>query len=300
MSEANHTVGTADEFGRALATAGDDAVIRLERHTSIDVTDRDLPNLPPGVRLVAGTDADDRPAATLRDETCESGETLEAAGGADVRGVTFYGPEANPIDLDRSLERSGLFLHGPEATVSGCAFHGWPVAGVAVGSKATETEARITDCTVRDNLMGGYGYGVLQYNGSAEIAGCRFDFNRHSIASFGSPTCYYHAHDNAVGPHTRSHAFDVHGREVDGRVVAGRGFRIEGNTFEFTRDLDGDPQEAVAVRGVPLDRGYAHDNRFTHARPPEAPGGQGDAIRQETVDDWTNLEVYDNEYGYVG
>jgi len=102
------------------------------------------------------------------------------------------------------------------------------------------------------------GYGVVVNNGLFRIEANLFDNNRHSIASTGSRFTDYIATYNIVSRRSTSHNFDVHGghdRE-DGTAIAGRRIVIAFNTF-----TDPDAQQAVEIRGVPVEGAWITHNR---------------------------------------
>ena len=304
---ATWSASTRDELETAFADAATGEVIRVPEGSVIDASGLSFTSPPHGGKLVAGSGAKDRPAATIIKKDF-SRNFIKAAGDFEVSGLNFIGPEHDRIPLNDAKIASCLHLYGDRATVGGCAFYGWPQAAVELGSRKSETESVVRNSTFRHCLMDGYGYGIELYNGHATVRNCDFDFTRHAIAAFGYPTCGYEARYNRVGPFTLSHAFDMHAlvenlgeKKATDRgfdpVTAGGDVHIHHNVFQFTHDLEGRPQEAIAIRGVPDGQCVIHDNEFAHATAPSEPGGQGEAFRQQRVDEWTRVAAVANEYG---
>lgn len=301
------TARTKGELVDALEDASEGDVTRVPPGSVIDVTGVGEIRLNHNGKLLSGSGADDRPAATLIKRDFDR-NFLSCAGEFSLAGFTFIGPELNRVPLSDGKLASAAYLHGERAVVGGCAFYGWPMAAVELGSKASETESVVRHSTFRHCLMEGYGYGVELYNGSAKIHNNDFDFTRHAISAFGYPTCSYEAWNNRVGPFTLSHAFDMHAlvETLGADTARERGFNpktaggdihIHHNMFQFTHDLEGRGQEAIAIRGVPDGVCVINDNEFAHDEPPKEPGGQGDAYRQQRVSELTRVAAVSNTYG---
>lgn len=293
----------------ALDGGGDGSEILIEKDAMLDVTGYSFSNFPHNVTIRSKSD-EPRSASIIRRDRPDGDELTRGYGNAEIRNINLLGPERNVVPNEEENEYGGLFLLGERAKVVGCSFSGWPVAGLLLGSMRNETDAEVRDTRFEYCLNDEYGYGIQHYNGSMLAQGNYFNHTRHAIASFGYPTCHYIARRNVVGPYTLSHAFDSHnlaenrgGRE---RVrdlgfnpdVAGGRIIIEWNDFQFTHDMGGNPQEAIAVRGIPDQGVVIARNRFAHRREPDPPGGQGSAFRQQMTDGgWERVFPFENEYG---
>lgn len=295
---------------RGLRTALRDAAPADVVYVACDLDlsgETDLP-VPAGVRLVGGRDlAAGRAGPRVTVGRADTSGTLFLARGDDVRvaGLRLLGPrpERYGVADPNSHDRTALHLLGTGGAVVNCELAGWPHAAVAVGSRTHTPRARIASCHVHHNAQAGLGYGVEVFDGHAVVEDCVFDHNRHAVDGFGHRGCGYEARCNYVGPHTYSHVFDMHrlDENVDGAdAVAGRIVDVHHNTVTAARDVDGSPQEAVAVRGVPEGRARIWRNRFAHEEPPVEPGGQGDAYRQGGVSTWRRFDARDNAYAGAG
>jgi hypothetical protein len=114
---------------------------------------------------------------------------------------------------------------------------------------------------------------VIEYN--------RFDWNRHSIAGTGRPSCGYVARHNVELGVSLSHCFDMHGGRdrKDGTDIAGTSIEIYNNTFRA-------PQTSVVIRGVPRESCEIHHNWFPRH------GNPAQAVRASA-----KTKVEDNAYG---
>lgn len=303
--DADVVVDTARDLRTALREAAPADVVYVADGAALDVSGAtDLP-VPSGVRLVGGRDlAAGCAGARITVGRDDTSGTLLLARGDDVRvaGLRLLGPRPEHYEVadPNSHDRTAVHLLGTGGAVVNCELAGWPHAAVAVGSRSHAPRARVASCHVHHNALEGLGYGVEVFDGHAVIENCVFDHNRHAVDGFGHRGCGYEARCNYIGTHTYSHVFDMHrlDENVDGaEEVAGRLVDVHHNTVAAARDVDGSPQEAVAIRGVPADRVRIWRNRFAHAGPPEVePGGQGDAYRQGGVSTWQRLDVRDNVY----
>lgn len=303
--DADVVVDSASGLRTALREATPADVVYVADGATVDLSGAtDLP-VPSGVGLVGGRDlAAGRPGALLTVGRDDTAGTLFLARGNDVRvaGLRLVGPrpERYEVAAPNSHDRTALHLLGTGGEVVNCELAGWPHAAVAVGSRSHAPRARVASCHVHHNALEGLGYGVEVFDGHAVVEDCVFDHNRHAVDGFGHRGCGYEARRNYVGPHTYSHVFDMHrlDENVDGAdPVAGRLVDVHHNTVAAVADVDGTPQEAIAVRGVPTERVRVWRNRFAHEGPPEAaPGGHGDAYRQGNVPGWRRFDARSNVY----
>lgn len=231
-------------------------------------------------------------------------------------GVAFEGPEteyfdprdrvaSDDWDSDRVEDwyASGIFCYDEsEFEAYGCEFSGWTMAGVELGARNYETQAKFHRCTFHDNIMETLGYGVEQYNGHAEFDLCFFDRCRHGIAGFGYPEESYTLRRSVIGPGPwAGHAIDMHklaNNLSSGDDTAGRKILIEYCTFLSTWDLGGYEQEGFTLRGIPIERGDLQDCKFAHPTKPSSPNVQGNAYRQE-VPSWKQFYVKNNDFGDI-
>lgn len=148
--------------------------------------------------------------------------------------------------------------------VDNCEILGWGHAGVSLTSGSHYSH--IHHNYIHHNRRYGLGYGVcLGYCTDANpifslIEGNLFDYNRHHIASMGTPGDSYEARYNICLTFDVSHCFDMHGGadRGDGTDIAGNLIRIHHNTFRDAK------QNAVCFRGIPQEEAQIHNNWFYH------------------------------------
>lgn len=181
----------------------------------------------------------------------------------------------------------------------GCLFAGWSLAGLEIGSKNVETEAEIHQSTFILNAMETLGYGVELYNGDQWFDLCFFDGNRHAISAFGYPNHTYDVTRSVSGPDdVAGHVLDMHDYVPPNR--GGKAVQIRACSNLTDADVNGDPQEFFAQRGVSTDGDRIWDCATVHEKPPREPGKQGDFVRQEDPeqrDEWENFTVEHNHFG---
>lgn len=306
LRDADFNVWTRGMLLDALDDAGRGDVIHVPQDAAIDLTGESDLSIDDGVTLASGRGREhDAPGGVIYTDDYD---TLFKVYSDDVRvtGLRLRGPRFGYYDPGNysAHESQGLWLLGENCEVDNCQIFGWSVAGVSVGSRNRPYRAHVHHNSIHDNAMEGYGYGVNLYNGHSLIEHNYFDMNRHSICGFGFETNGYEARRNLVGPKTASHAFDMHGLQESTSAtsnVAGGNVHVHHNTFRFTEDVLGRPQEAVTIRGVPAGRVLMEKNWFAH---PEKPDGvdvsrNGQAYRQNNIDGdgWKNVYVKANHFG---
>ena len=262
----------------------DDAVIDL---TGL----HDLP-LNEGITLMSGRRGVKRGGLIYKNDF-EGGRLFAVKGNnVRVRGLRMRGPSGLPDEKNDGVAAIAIRAdryRGLEVTDN--EFYHWTHAGVAVRGnygvdgqvfkRMYKTEARqiyvarnYMHHNVRDNL----GYGVVVSGGSyATIEGNVFDYNRHAIASDGSPHTGYIARYNYVleGGHCQdgwwftcyyNQHFDVHGSEKDGYGgVGGEYFDISSNTFRGEQGFAGvKVRPVLMVRGDPTEGLYFRANVMVH------------------------------------
>ena len=162
---------------------------------------------------------------------------------------------------------------------------------------------------VHDNFIhhnqhyGELGYGVSVHESAyALIEKNVFDYNRHAIASQGTPGNGYYAHRNLVLSHggmnngtlnLNTHMIDVHGTESCWGAgfycgKAGEKFDIRDNTILY------DAGTAIKVRGEPSIDATVDGNVFAH---PDEWGGYVDDAALVQNDPGHNLYATNNRFG---
>lgn len=229
----------------------------------------------------------------------------------ELYGIYALGPRPKYFDPDHNSNKfEGLlcsFLHEYASNDAGtfkavgCRFTGWTLAGIELGAKSYETDAKVHRCTFERNIMEHCGYGIEHYNGDLWVDRCFFDKCRHGVSGFGYPTETIDITRSVFGPGLwSSHCADMHclaNNLSNGDDTAGKHLRIRNCSFMGTKDVAGYGQEGVAIRGVSVNESQITYCDFWHDSAPAAPGEQGSAVRQEVDGDWKNLKLDNNQYG---
>lgn len=324
MATASSVVGGGGDYDRGVAPERADSIVdcrsdlvtALEKATAgtvvyvaddaeIDLTGESNIPLGQNVTLASGRGqgsdggllyTDDYPRWLLRSR----------ADGVRVTGLRLQGPQTEYFDPreefneETAAHSCGLHLFGDAAEVDNCELFGWPHAAIAFGAREYSTAGHAHHNAIHHNQMETLGYGIELYDGWSRIEQTYFDANRHAVTGFGCATNGFEAQHNLIGPNPVSHAFDMHrlseNIECEDEYLAGKAVSIHHNTFAYTEDVLGRPQEAVDIRGIPEEHSVIDRNWFAHEEKPE--GNRGDAVRQGIDDPYRNLDVGpNNQYG---
>lgn len=314
------------ELMDALEAAEYGDVVYIPEDAEIDtgartITNRDPPgfHVPEGVTLASNRGVDGSRGGLIYTETIGDGwpednwvmaaHSDSRITGLRMRGnywdhgfVPRYGDDA---PHDGYVGGKGLLLWDgdwfaePGTTtnveVDNCEFYGWG-AGCVTASDGSDN-CRVHHNDFHDLLIHGLGYGVSVSDGQHEIDHNTFNRYRHAIASAGSEGSGYNAHHNVFGSMSMSHVIDVH-------RPGGERFDVHHNTVRSwyqNNPIRGEDKKtpAFAMRGVPSDKAWLHNNWFWNPEPPlDTPDGWTDeAIIQVFVDEWTNVEWDKNHLG---
>ncbi|WP_408960321.1 hypothetical protein [Natrinema sp. 74] len=333
VSKGDYTVSTKDQLVDKLSSADSGETVYIPNDVAIDLGKERNIHINSGVTLASGRGINGAPGGRLYTDhintNSESGTPVFEIRGDNVRitGLRMQGPRADYFNPGKCEGQTGLqcrddeamgthatrgfLIMGSEVEVDNCQMYGWPWVPIMTGAyDGYAVNTHIHHNSLHNNQMEGYGYGVRVTVGNPTIEWNYFDRNRHSIAASGSPGCSYEARYNLVGPHTVSHAFDMHGEEtgdVTGGKRAGDEMHIHHNTFQFEESyVYKTGQEGVTVRGVPDEQAILENNWFYH----DLPDGQnkpdstntsenGQPFRQYKTpqDNWMNLTFTNNHYG---
>lgn len=275
------------------AVEGDANVVWIDSDAEIDLTGYSGIELE-DITLLSGRGIDGPGAHII----CNSypSRLFRTTGRVRIAGLRIEGP--NPKQFEWPGYSSGKISAAigvrDEAVIENCELSGWTHTSIAVGSIDTDGRVQVRDCDIHHCQMGGLGYGINIYEGNAWIEGCTFDYTRHAIAGGGAgaaANCSYTAVRNFHGPHTVSHAFDMHG---DDDWVAGDRIVIRENTFAV------DDDNAVKIRGVPKNGCRVEQNEFAHKSKPKAPGDSDSAVQQihyGRADPFADIHLWGNAYG---
>lgn len=312
-SEADYHVRDYDQLRAALDD--EDSIIYID--ADIDVTGKD-PIWAAGGNTLVGQFCDPSvPGSGNRihyDDLPRGGETgvIRQSEGEPLKlyGVYFQGPLEEFTDEDHTdpdfegTLRTGVWIHTPEDAGTfeavGCRFSGWTWSGIQLGNHRNRTDAEIRRCTIEMCNYQHYGYGVCSYDADLFIDRCFFDNCRHATAGYGRPTEEHDITNSVMGPGPgASHAWDLHGLRENSStdsLVAGGHLRMKNCTTMQTETFGGNPQEGVKIRGIPDEISWFRDCHWYHDEEPSRSNpGANQAIRQDAVDDWTNVELFDDD-----
>lgn len=324
-ADADQTVSTKSQLVDAVeamesrARDAPEYVIYIDDNAKIDMTGEHLLPLGNNVTLASGRGVDGSRGGLLyiRYKQWDTNPMFKSnSTNVRVSGLRAEGPSAqyfDPGSKDAMNARAteGFWLYGDNALVDNCQMYGWTHTAISIGARSyVPNNPRVRYCSIHNNQMEGYGYGVNVYNGNPVINQCYFDHNRHSIDGYGFKSCEYKASNNLVGSHPVDHAFDMHARMQNDDSysgdVAGGEIIIEKNTFQFNthhRSVNGEAEEGVKIRGRPEVGAYIRNNRFYHLEKPTTPDSHGQAYQQTmpeySISDWENMYFSDNQYGTV-
>jgi hypothetical protein len=216
-----------------------------------------------------------------------------------VTGVRLKGPRTDYFDprkhgrSEYDFAVTGFRAYGKSVIVDNCEVFGWTAAGFIPGTKSTPTRGWFHHNAMHHNQMEHLGYPMDLYNGAHLIEWNYFDYNRHSIAGFGRRKNGYEARFNIVGPHSISHAFDMHylGENLGtSSRVAGKYVNVHHNVFELTS------HSAFSIQGSP--RQYARFCRNWCAAP-KGGADHGDPEGVVFYPDYADVRVKHNRYDTV-
>ncbi|TWT36174.1 hypothetical protein KOR34_10750 [Posidoniimonas corsicana] len=305
VTEGDRTATTLDELLATLQESKAGDVVFVPGDAQIDLTARIyieklVLKVPPGVTLASdrGADRDGKtsPGALFTSDALDTPVVIEPQGpGVRITGIRLRGPNTKRYLDHHARARE---LHGKDfreyyyklptsdgvvtkhdrLEVDNCEISGFAHAGVHLRAGVGH---HVHHCSIHHCQYQGLGYGVCHDRASSLIERCLFDWNRHSIAGTGRPSCGYVARHNVELGESLSHCFDMHGGHDrgDGTNTAGTRIEIANNTFRSTR-------LPIKVRGVPEEACDVRHNWFVRHDSPSA------AVSAEE-----RTEVHDNAYG---
>lgn len=313
IDECNYIAKDAEELKKMTGEADPGEKIYVPSSAKLDVTGMDSYVPAENVTIASGrggsTGKDGRPDGAVI--TSEGGKQkvfrLENKG-ARVTGFRFEFPQLKHAEWTswRNPQLNvGVLIDADNCEVDNNQIRGFGHAGVAVGQSQFAKNAHIHHNDIRDNPMGGLGYGVVVWQGHPLIQYNYFDHNRHAVAGDGAPNCGYIARYNVCGPRTIGHVFDMHGsswRDAGGKL-AGKRISIHHNLFLPTREhTTGNGANAIKVRGIPSEGWQVNCNWFFHNKEPVHGGNGSSAINQiyqKFGDQFVGLERRENYYKRV-
>ena len=200
------TITSDDQVGLFLQAIGEyNAVVRIQNHVNLDLSNQDYRNIVAGVHIIGGrssTEPGPRLFTTTFPRKLFMIGRYEPANGVRITGVRLHGAEMG-IAADDSETSVGIAIYSSRnAEIDNNEISGWRGTGVEVRDTwnriglANYNAVRVHDNYIHHNQRyGGEGYGVSTHEGAyALIEKNYFDYNRHAIASAGTPGNGYFAH----------------------------------------------------------------------------------------------------------
>jgi len=288
LTKGDFVATNLDELLHALAAAQPGQVVFIPGETEIDCTARvyieDLVlEIPAGVTLASNRGQDGSAGALICSDALDTKPLIRIMG-PDVRitGLRIRGP--NPKRYIEHHYRSfaeklpngkrrghtyyyefptsqGIDTEHANLEVDNCELSAFSHAGIFL--------QRGDDHHIHHNFIHhcqyqGLGYGICHDVSMSLIERNLFDWNRHSIAGTGRADSGYVARHNVELGTSLGHCFDMHGKPVEGTVIAGTTIRIHNNTFRAYAT-------PMFIRGAPQDICEVYHNWFPrHANPDEA------------------------------
>jgi hypothetical protein len=242
--------------------------------------------IPQGVTLASDRGIDG--AAGARIYTDQEVEMFDARADVRVTGLRIKGKYDDWVD-DTSAEGEAIEVNGDGVEVDNCEIWGHAYTGI---QQKASGHCHYHHNDIHDCARKGVGYGVGVLDGSALIEWCRFQNNRHSVASIGDVS-YEVRYCWNQGREAGAHVFDVH-------KPGGVEISVHHNTVEATDHVwKSKTVPGVAVRGVPSTGAEIYNNWFYNPDEPLAnpDGWSEEGIIQVHVDEWTSVDFQDNHYG---
>lgn len=309
------TITSDDQMSLFLQAIGEyNAVIRIQNQVNLDLSYLDELHIAAGVHIIGGRSSA-QPGPRIFTTTFPRRLFMigryEPGNGVRITGVRLQGAEMGIADSDSETSVGVAVYSSHNVEIDHNEIFGWRGAGVEVRDTwnriglANHDTVRVHDNTFHHNQhYGGEGYGVSMHEGAyALIEKNYFDYNRHAIASAGTPGTGYFAHRNLVGEHggfhtgfplyINTHQFDVHGSYSCGGAGlscgdAGEKFDIRYNTILYTNGT------AIKVRGKPSVDAVVDGNVFSHTQVWSGALSDG-ALKQNEPGD--NLYATNNTFG---
>ncbi len=300
VTTGDYVVEDLDALLDALAQATSGQVVFIPRETEIDLTARIyieqlILEVGEGVTLAGDRGHNGSKGAFLSSDALKSPVVIRPTGpNVRITSLRIQGP--NPKRYLEHHQRSfglggdgheyyykfpisdGITTEHPHLEVDNCEISAFAHAAIAL---VKGEDHHIHHNFIHHCQYNGLGYGVSHDTASSLIEYNLFDWNRHSIAGTGRPSCNYIARHNVELGESLSHCFDMHGGRdrKDGTSIAGSTIEIYNNTFRPT-------QTPIVIRGVPEEVCDVHHNWFVQHH------STADAVR---ADERTKVE--NNAYG---
>ncbi|MFO7947725.1 MAG: hypothetical protein R6V19_13025, partial [Armatimonadota bacterium] len=275
------TVTTAEEFKAALKESQAGQIIYVPDGVEIDLTGESTLTIPGGVTLAGSRGHEGSPGGLIKRL---SGGRMLSTGGDEVRvtGLRFEGAYGGTERVAMSSYFLAIGHYGVE--VDNCEIYNFNISGIGVSAAAMKTY--IHHNYLHHIWRSGLGYPVSNSASDTRIIANKFNCGRHHIASSGRPGSGYEFAYNWIGPDAISHHVDMHGGRDrgDSTDIAGDWMHVHHNTFQGT-------MRAVAVRGVPSQGAWIHNNWF------HLPEPSSRIISPWPLTEDTQVHLYNNAYG---
>ena len=323
--QATHIVHTAEAFTEAVqaGTADTPAVVWIPADAAIDLSGRSvaLENV-----VVASTRSVNHQGGIIYSNSMGGSSpayrggavngVLEVRDNVRITGIRFRGPTSAAWDHPlypgyipygagaagqrreyRSQRHSrGLNVVSGNVRIDNCEIFGWSTQGINVdcprsyGRQRDQSYPRISNCSIHDCGLSGYGYGIEVNTGHPICQRSFFNGCRHMIAGEGYPDCGYTLSECFLGPAGSLFPIDMHylGENIGGtsnpddyqyRYHSGGLMRILNCTVAFSHVINiaasssisaggnpfaGNQTPAIAIGGLPAQGVVVQGCRFVH------------------------------------
>ncbi|WP_245998432.1 hypothetical protein [Halalkalicoccus subterraneus] len=349
--DATHIATTPDQFDAALdeATRENPSIVWLPADAAINYSGRSriVTNA-----VIASSRSVNHPGGLIYSNTM--GGTSEAYRGGPVdgvlelgsnsrmTGVRYRGPTSAtwnsqwypgyiPFGSGNAAQREeyrsqrhsrGLNIVSGNARVDNCEIFGWSTMAISVNCPPSwnrereQSYPRISNCSIHDNMMSGFGYCIEVNVGHPIVQRCFLNAARHMMAGEGLSDGGYTISESFVGPAASLFALDYHynGENITGssdpaardyRYRSGGLIRILNTTVAYSHVIRaaatssisqggnpfaGNQTPAVHIGGVPAKKCLIQGCRFVH-------GSREEAITQGHIP--PHIDVNEQGYGRI-
>lgn len=252
ITEGDYTVQTYEELAAVLAQAQPGEVVFVPGDAEIDFSGKPILDIPGEVTLASDRGRQGSKGGLLFSDALDTDLMLRTTGDyVRITGLRIRGPFDEQWRVPHGSDGIGIRSFGVE--LDNCEVSAFSHAAITVGGRAGRTY--IHHNYIHHNQRNGLGYGTSSGGTDILFEANLYDYNRHHIASSGSPGSAYEARYNICLPHANSHLFDMHGGRDRGdeTAIAGDWLHIHHNTFESE-------ERSIVIRGVPSQGGWVHNN----------------------------------------
>jgi hypothetical protein len=280
ITRGDYTVRSYEDLASALEQVRPGEVVYVPADAEIDFSGRPILELTDEVTLAGNRGSAGSSGGRLFSDELDTDLMLRVTGDyARITGLRIRGPFDErwrvPIGSD------GVGISGFGVEFDNNEISAFSHAAISVSGRSSRTY--IHHNYIHHNQRDGLGYGTSSGGADILYEANLYDYNRHHIASSGSPGSAYEARYNLVRPNANSHLFDMHGGRDRGDMtaIAGDWLHVHHNTFESE-------ERSLVIRGVPSQGAWVHNNWILRREEDED---------DPMIDGEEKLYLYDNAFG---